>query len=153
MTVLNQVRPSSLSCKKSFSARAICLGLGAADIVAGRALRRMRPSQTGWKGEAGPSPTPRARSMGSSRAPWQHGQLKSAMATGWPGSARGNTCCDGDEQYVCPEGSSYGAPRAYCCAATSGKGSLKRFVIFWSKNRVSVCLSWTTVPLCRASCI
>ena len=34
MTVLNQVRPSSLSCKKSFSTRAICLGLGAADIVA-----------------------------------------------------------------------------------------------------------------------
>ena len=71
MTVLNQVRPSSLRYQKSFAARAICLGLGAADIVAGRALRRIRPFQTGWKGEAGPSPTPRARSMGSSRAPWQ----------------------------------------------------------------------------------
>ena len=57
MTVLNQARPSSLSYQKSFSTRAICLGLGAADIVASKALRRIciDASLPGWlEGGGGP---------------------------------------------------------------------------------------------------
>ena len=79
--VLNQVHPSRCATSNP-SQQGICLGLGAEDIVAGRALRRMRPFQIGWKGEAGPSPIPRARSqkawsMGSSR-------LKSGKSTRAP---------------------------------------------------------------------
>ena len=93
MTVLNQVRPSSLSYQKSFSTRAICLGLGAADIVTGKALRRIcsDASLPDWL-EGGGGPLANTSSQ-------EHGQLKSAMAGAWaaqerhgnwwPGSARG----------------------------------------------------------------
>ena len=70
LMVLNQVHPSRCATSNP-SQQGICLGLGAADIVASRALRRissaMRPSQTGWKGEAGPSPIlePEARKLGA----------------------------------------------------------------------------------------
>ena len=98
MTVLNQVRPSSLSCKKSFSARAICLGLGAADIVAaGLCGECSDASLPDWlEGGGG------ALANTSSQKPesLEHGQLKtqerqehkSAMRHGnwWPGSARGS---------------------------------------------------------------
>ena len=93
--VLNQVHPSRCATSNP-SQQGICLGLGTADVVAGRALRRMRPFQIGWKGEAGPSPIPRARSqkawsMGSSRLKsGKSTRAPCAMATG--GQGRPEVC-------------------------------------------------------------
>ena len=95
LMVLNQVHPSRCATSNP-SQQGHLPGAWGCRHRRRRALRRivsaMRPSQTGWKGKAGPSPTPRARSMGSSRAPWQHGQLKSAMATGGQGRLEVSSC-------------------------------------------------------------
>ena len=89
MTVLNQVRPSSLSYQKSFSTRAICLGLGAADIVTGKALRRIcsDASLPDWlEGGGGPLANTSSQEHGQLKSAMaKHGQLKSAMATGGQG--------------------------------------------------------------------